>query len=64
MIAPTPLTSPWPSFIFGGVQYAPGNISYMTPVIYVALIFHVYIRRRARDWWAKVSSATAFIARC
>ncbi|KAL8279463.1 hypothetical protein RQP46_008025 [Phenoliferia psychrophenolica] len=51
-----------PAFIYGGVQWAPGNLSYMIPVVYLALYFHIYVRRRARDFWAKYTYiiATAF----
>lgn len=42
-----------PLFVFGGAYFAPGNLAYVTPAIYLAIIFHVFIKRRALAWWAK-----------
>lgn len=49
---------PWkyisaPLLMYGGIFWAPGNISYMITPLYVSLIFQYYIRRRYVAWWSK-----------
>ncbi|KAL8283601.1 hypothetical protein RQP46_005396 [Phenoliferia psychrophenolica] len=42
-----------PILFYGCLLWSPTNLSYVTPGVYIALFFHVYLRRVATDWWAK-----------
>ncbi|KZV96399.1 OPT-domain-containing protein [Exidia glandulosa HHB12029] len=43
-----------PAIIYGGVSGgSPYNLSYYTPIIYTALFFNFYVRRRYLAWWSK-----------
>ncbi|CAK9436526.1 uncharacterized protein LODBEIA_P10840 [Lodderomyces beijingensis] len=43
-----------PSIVIGGlVQYAPYNLSYYLPGVYVSLAFMYYIKDRYEAWWQK-----------
>ena len=46
-----------PILFYGCLYWSPTNLAYFTPGVYIAIFFHVYLRRVAVDWWAKVSSA-------
>ncbi|KAG5363681.1 Oligopeptide transporter 2 [Yarrowia sp. B02] len=40
-------------FVFGMLNYAPYNLTYMTGGIYAAVFFNIYIRKRWPAWWEK-----------
>jgi len=42
-----------PAILYGALGGSPYNLSYWTPVFYVALLFNYYIRRRYLAWWSK-----------
>ncbi len=42
-----------PSLFYGGIKWAPLNMSWMINCLYLGLLFQVYIKRRFFDWWAK-----------
>jgi len=42
-----------PLLMFGGLMWAPGNISYIITPLYVAVLFQYFIRRRYIAWWSK-----------
>jgi len=41
-----------PSLIYGGLMWAPFNISYLTGALYFGYLFNVYIKKRYFEWWA------------
>ncbi|KZW01241.1 OPT-domain-containing protein [Exidia glandulosa HHB12029] len=42
-----------PAILYGTLGGSPYNISYFTPVIYLAVFFNYYVRRRFLAWWSK-----------
>jgi hypothetical protein len=41
-----------PVLLSGGQSWAPYNLSWLIPSLYLGYIFQVYIRRRNFQWWA------------
>ena len=41
-----------PSLLVGGLMWAPLNLSWMIPGVYLGYIFQVYIKRRFFNWWS------------
>ena len=41
-----------PIILTGGMFWAPTNMSWLIPSLYLGYIFQVYIRRRKFEWWA------------
>ena len=41
-----------PILLSGGQFWAPYNLSWLIPSLYLGYIFQVYIRRRNFEWWA------------
>lgn len=55
--------------LFGMVSYAPYNLAYYTPSLYVGAFFHIYVRRRFKMWFERytyvlASGFSAGIALC
>lgn len=49
-----------PTLIIGGMlQYAPYNMSYLTPGIYVSYVFMSYIRGKYYHWWERYNYVLA-----
>ncbi|KAL8290373.1 hypothetical protein RQP46_002631 [Phenoliferia psychrophenolica] len=42
-----------PAFIYGALNWAPYNLSYLTPGVPIALYFQGYLRRNKLAWWTK-----------
>ncbi|KAK4702324.1 hypothetical protein P7C70_g3898, partial [Phenoliferia sp. Uapishka_3] len=42
-----------PAFLYGSLNWAPYNLSYLTPSIPVAIFFQGYLRQRKLAWWTK-----------
>ncbi|KAL8283781.1 hypothetical protein RQP46_005213 [Phenoliferia psychrophenolica] len=42
-----------PAFIYGALNWAPYNLSYLTPGIPIAIYFQGYLRRNRLAWWTK-----------
>ena len=42
-----------PVFLFGGLNWAPYNLSHSWPAVPVAYFFQVYVRKRYVAWWQK-----------
>lgn len=40
-------------FVYGMINYAPYNLTYLTGGMYLAVLFNVYIRNRWPAWWEK-----------
>jgi len=40
-----------PSLLVGALMWAPFNLSWVIPAIYLGYIFQVYIKRRYFSWW-------------
>lgn len=41
-----------PTLLLGGLLWAPRNLTWITPCIYLGYLFNVYIKRRYFSWWA------------
>ena len=49
-----------PTLVIGGMlQYAPYNLSYLTPGIYVSFAFMSYIRNHYYKWWERYNYVLA-----
>lgn len=42
-----------PAILYGMIGGSPYNLSFLTPVLYVAIFFNYFIRRRFLAWWSK-----------
>lgn len=42
-----------PSLLYGGIMWAPFNMSWLINGLYLGFFFQVYVKRRFFDWWAK-----------
>jgi OPT family oligopeptide transporter len=40
-----------PTFLVGGLFWAPLNLTWVTPALYFGYLFNVYIRKRYFGWW-------------
>ena len=41
-----------PILLAGGMLWAPYNLTWIIPCLYLGYIFQVYMRRKNFDWWA------------
>jgi OPT oligopeptide transporter protein len=41
-----------PTLLMGGLYWAPFNLTWVIPAVYVGYVFNVYIKRRFFNWWA------------
>jgi hypothetical protein len=41
-----------PSFLVGGIMWAPLNLTFLFPALWLGWVFNVYIKRRFFSWWA------------
>ena len=41
-----------PTLLVGGLMWAPKNLSWAIPCVYLGYLFNVYIKRRHFNWWA------------
>ena len=41
-----------PGLLMGGLHWAPGNVGFVLPGLYLGYLFNVYIKRRFFPWWA------------
>jgi OPT family oligopeptide transporter len=48
-----------PTIFAGALSYAPYNISYYIQPLALAVVFQIYIRRRATAWWLKYNYITS-----
>ncbi|KAF2116458.1 OPT oligopeptide transporter [Lophiotrema nucula] len=42
-----------PALFYGGIQYAPYNISYLWPCVIASWVSHIYFKRRYTAFWSK-----------
>ena len=49
-----------PLMLSGGIAWAPTNMSWLIPPLYIGYIFHIYIRRRYPQWWATYNVPSPF----
>jgi hypothetical protein len=41
-----------PNLLIGGLMWAPFNLTWITPCVYLGYIFQVHIKRRFFSWWS------------
>lgn len=47
-----------PILLSGGMLWAPLNLSWLIPSLYLGYIFQVYVKRKHFDWWANYNVRT------
>ena len=40
-----------PTLLVGGLLWAPCNMTFLTPALYLGLLFNIYIKKRYFEWW-------------
>lgn len=50
-----------PSFLIGGLYWAPFNLTFLIPGMYLGYVFQVYIKKRHFEWWGSYNVNSLFL---